>query len=84
MTEFVLPESPKQTELQKRISLMAKHNIQLKKCHATIMSGYPCRCKAMSSEVFCHAHLMQGFGLFTLAVLSQLEVSLRSGGNKPK
>lgn len=75
MSEFVLPRMSKQTKLQIRISLMVKHNNQLKKCHATIMSGYPCRCKAMNGEVFCHAHLMQGFGLFTLAVLAQLEDS---------
>lgn len=39
-------------------------------CHAVNVNGYSCRCKAMSGQVFCYAHLLQGYGLFTKVVIS--------------
>lgn len=72
MQEFTLPEIPKHTELQKKVYRMAKNDSQLRQCHATKENGSPCRCKAMTFEVFCHSHLAQGYGLFTLAVVAQV------------
>lgn len=59
-------------EFQKRIYSMRRIGRQFKNCHAITESGYSCRCKAVSGEVFCNSHLRQGFGLFTLAVLAML------------
>lgn len=77
MQELTLPLLPKKTELQKRIYSMQKIDRNFKKCHAIGENGYSCRCKAMSGELFCHAHLLRGFGLFTLAVLVMLEPANR-------
>lgn len=70
----------KRAELQKKITYLARNDKRFKNCHAITENGYSCRGKAMSGEVFCHAHLLQGYGLFTLAVLAELEVKLDAGG----
>jgi hypothetical protein len=38
-------------------------------CRALTRSGKPCQRHAKRGEAFCHSHLKQGYGLFTLAVL---------------
>jgi len=38
-------------------------------CMALTDEGKPCKCYPMNGEAFCLAHLKQGYGLFTLAVM---------------
>lgn len=38
-------------------------------CMALTSEGKPCNCYPVNGEAFCHSHLKQGYGLFTLAVL---------------
>lgn len=38
-------------------------------CQALNRRGEPCQRHALRGEAFCHSHLRQGYGLFTLAVL---------------
>lgn len=59
-------------------------DIHFRNCHAITENGYPCRCKAMGGAVFCYAHLLQGYGLFTLAIMAMLEpakIAGKPGGN---
>lgn len=77
-----LPPVPKATELQKRVYRLAKIDNRYKQCHAVKDNGRKCRNTADTGEVFCHAHLVRGYGLFTLAVLAELE-SVTTGGQLP-
>jgi hypothetical protein len=77
-----LPPVPKATELQKRIYHLAKDDNRYKQCHAIKDNGRQCRNAADIGETFCHAHLVRGYGLFTLAVLAELE-SATTGGSCP-
>lgn len=38
-------------------------------CQALNRSGELCKCHALRGDAFCHSHLKQGYGLFTLAAL---------------
>jgi hypothetical protein len=38
-------------------------------CQAANRNGAPCQCHALRGEAFCHSHLRQGYGLFTLAAV---------------
>jgi len=75
--DFTFPAIPKHTELQKRIYSLGRTSKDFRRCHAVKNDGTRCGCQAMTFEVFCHAHLLQGFGLFTLVVLARLEVAFR-------
>lgn len=70
---FTLPEIPKHTELQKHIYSIGRISKDFRQCHAVKGDGKRCGCQSMTFEVFCRTHLLQGFGLFTLAVLARLE-----------
>jgi len=53
------------------------------KCHAIKDNGRRCRNDAMTGEVFCHSHLSVGYGLFTLAVVAQIDaVSIQRMENR--
>jgi hypothetical protein len=67
-----LPPVPKATALQKRIYRISKNDARFRMCHAMKENGRPCKNTANTGEVFCHAHLRLGYGLFTAAVLAQL------------
>lgn len=63
----------KATITQKKIYTLAKRDMRFRKCYAVKANGSPCRCNATVGSVFCHIHTAQGYGLFTLAVIAQLE-----------
>ncbi len=75
IVKFALPELPKPSKLKERIFALGKISKDFRQCHAVKSNGLRCGCQSMTFEVFCHSHLAQGFGLFTLAVLAQLEDS---------
>lgn len=47
-----------------------------RECKAMKLAGVPCRCYAVKGQTFCKAHLMQGYGLFTLAVMAQVGAAI--------
>lgn len=50
---------------------LRKHEMPFS-CMALTDTGKPCKCYPVNGEAFCLAHLKQGYGLFTLAVLSAI------------
>ncbi len=81
---WTLPELPKKTPLQKKIIHLARIDGNFSKCHAIKDNGRKCRNDAMTGEVFCHAHLSVGYGLFTLAVIAQSDLVTTGGQEPPK
>jgi hypothetical protein len=51
----------------------SKRALQVGTCKANKDNGTACQCYAMKGQVFCHSHLAQGYGLFTLAVIARIE-----------
>lgn len=66
-------EPPKRTELQKRVYMLGRTSKNIRRCHAIKENGTRCGCQANTFEVFCHSHLTQGYGLFTLAVIAKVD-----------
>lgn len=71
--EYTFPVTPKYTELQKRVYLLGRTSKDFRRCHAIKENGTACGCQANTFEVFCRSHMAQGYGLFTLAVVAQVE-----------
>ncbi len=59
--------------------VLSKRSLLVGTCQALSGASKPCRCYAMKGQVFCRVHMVQGYGLFTLAVLARLKCSARSG-----
>lgn len=70
---FALPELPKHTDIQKKVFALGRTSKDFRRCHAVIRDGTRCGCQANTFEVFCHSHLRQGYGFFTLAVIAQVD-----------
>ena len=73
MQGFEIPEMPKHTELEKRIFTLGRTDKDFRQCHAVKNDGTRCGCQSETFTVFCHAHNSQGYGLFTLAVMAQID-----------
>jgi hypothetical protein len=52
--------------------ILSKRSLPIGTCKANKDNGTACQCYAMKGQVFCHSHLAQGYGLFTLAVMAQV------------
>jgi hypothetical protein len=69
---LILPETQKPTYIQRTVYVLKRNNALHRSCHAVKDDGMPCGCRSVTFDVFCHSHLKQGYGLFTLAVCRQL------------
>lgn len=76
MDELLEMPQNEYTELQNRVFELRKLHRELRVCNATTATGRKCGCPSDSFGVFCHGHLRQGYGLFTLAVLARIGAAI--------